>query len=338
MKLLILGGTGFLGRAVVAEALLKGCDVTCLARGNGPVPRGAELVREDRNDDDALSVVSPTGWDAVIDLASDPGHARRAARDLDARRWVFVSTGSVYTRFDSPEQDEAAEVHAPLEADRMTEMTQYGPAKVTCEEAYRRRSPNHTIIRAGLIGGEGDVSGRSGYYPWRFAHPTGPDVLVPDPTFPTALIDVRDLADWIVHCAAHPVNGTFNAAGVSTTLAEVYELSRDISGSPAVPRMVDDATLVEAGIAPWAGPRSLPLWVDDPAWRYAATLDSEKARGQGLRTRPLRETLAAALAYEDIRTEPRRAGLTDEEELALRAFVEATSQGSTHRDAEGTQT
>ncbi|MFD0866599.1 NAD-dependent epimerase/dehydratase family protein, partial [Tessaracoccus lubricantis] len=285
MRLLLLGGTRFLGRVIASEALLRGDAVTCLARGNGPTPAGATLIRADRDDDTALSKVADEHWDAVVDLTSEPVHARRAARSLDADRWVFVSTGSVYASYDAPDQDESAPVHDPLEGDRMRDMADYGPAKVACEEIYRNRSPRHTIIRSALIGGEGDDSGRSGYYPWRFAHPTGPDVLVPDPTFPTALLDVRDLADWVLHCARHSVDGTFNAAGLTTSLAEVYELARDITGSPAVARVVDDVTLQRAGVSPWAGPRSLPLWVPDPEWRYAATLDSGRARAQGLRTR-----------------------------------------------------
>ena len=128
----------------------------------------------------------------------------------------------VYSRFDRLEQSEDASTLDPLVEDVMADMSVYGAAKVACENAIREGSSSHTIVRAGLIGGDGDWSGRSGYYPWRFAHPTGPDVLVPpDLAFPTALIDVEDLAAWIVHCALDRVQGTFNAAGPTTDLGSV---------------------------------------------------------------------------------------------------------------------
>jgi 2'-hydroxyisoflavone reductase len=321
MKMLLLGGTAFLGRAIATTALDRGVQVTCVARGTGPAPDGATLVRADRDHDDALYPVSDVTWDVVVDLTRQPGHARRAVRDLTARHWIYVSSSSVYSRFDTLEQSETAGVCAPLAREVMGDMSQYGPAKVACEETYRTHSPHHTIVRSGLIGGHGDWSGRTGYYPWRFAHPTGPEVFVPDNTFPVALIDVADLASWLVDCAEKHPTGTFNATGPTTTLGEVYSISRALTASPASPRVVDDAHLIEAGVASWMGPKSLPMWIDDPAWRYFATLDTAAAQDHGLRTRPLRETLAAVLAYEETRTEPRPAGLTDDQERQLRALL-----------------
>lgn len=318
MDLLLLGGTAFLGRAIASAARDRGVTVTCLARGTRPAIDGVPLIRADRDEDDALTPVGDRTWDAVIDLTSEPGHARRAVRDLSAGHWVFVSTASVYTRGDRREQAEHAPVHEPLTGDVMEDMSRYGPAKVACENAVRETRESFTIIRAGLIGGAGDASGRSGYYPWRFAHPTGPDVLVPpDPDFPVALIDVQDLASWILDCAEQRVHGIFNATGPTTTLGDVLETSRTVANSQAVVRPVPAEVLAEAGISAWMGPASLPLWIDDPALRWFSTLDTTGARAHGLRTRPLSATLSAALAYERQR-EQRPTGLTDEEERSLR--------------------
>ena len=321
MKLLLLGGTGSLGRAITTHALARGHEVTCLARGNGTTVDGAVLMRADRDQDDALSVVSDRNWDAVIDLASQPVHARRAVRDLRAEHWVYVSSVSVYTRGDDPDRDELASTAEPLTSDRFTEISDYGAAKMACENIYRENSTSHTILRPGLIGGNEDETGRSGYYPWRFAHPTGDDVLVPDPSFPVALIDIEDLASWIIDCADRQHLGTFNAAGETTTLAEVLELSREVTGSAAVARVVSDEALEAFGVNPWMGGKSLPLWINERELRYAATANSAAARAHGLRLRPIRQTLAAALVYENSRSE-RPAGLSDEEERALRQSLQ----------------
>ena len=184
MKLLLLGGTRFLGRAIAVEALARGMEVTCLARGTSAPPDGVTFVRADRNDDIALSPVSQQHWDAVIDVSMQPGQVRRAVRDLSTDHVVIISTSSVYATGDRLEQDEDAPILAALDGDIMTDMSTYGPAKVACEEAVRASTVTSTIIRSGLIGGPGDTSGRSGYYPWRFAHPTGEDVLVPRPRLP----------------------------------------------------------------------------------------------------------------------------------------------------------
>ena len=329
MRLLVLGGTAFLGRAVVRHALDAGAHVTCLARGSAPVPDGARLVTADRDTDDALAPVTGEEWDAVVDVSRQPGHVRRAVRDLRARHWVFVSTANVYARCDSPERDESAQLLDPLDADMMADMSEYGPAKVACEDAVRASEATSTIVRCGLIGGPGDASGRSGYYVWRTAHPSGPDVLVPpDLGFPCALIDVDDLAAWVVHAAGARVDGTYNATGPTTTLGEVIETGRRVVGPHAPPATPVPADVLEhEGVAEWMGPKSLPLWISDPEWRWFATLDTSAARANGLRARPLEETLRRTLAYEESRTEPRGTGLTDDEEIALRTALHGSVGG-----------
>lgn len=321
MDLLLLGGTRFLGYAVATAARDRGHDVTCLARGSGPVPEGVRLVQSDRDADDGLAALAGRSWGGVIDMATQPGHVRRAVRDLRTPHRVQVSTANVYAGA-VREQGEDGPLLEPLAADVMDGIEDYGPAKVADEEAVRSADGTATIVRAGLIGGPGDVSGRTGYYPWRFAHPTGPDVLVPDDLeMPTAVIDVDDLAAWLVLAVERRVDGTFNATGPTTTLGEVLDTSARVAGTGAVPRPVPADVLEREGIRPWMGPRSLPLWIPDPALRWFATMDTSAARRAGLTTRPLEETLARALVYEEQRSEPRGCGLTDEEEERLRAAL-----------------
>ncbi|MGN0062744.1 MAG: NAD-dependent epimerase/dehydratase family protein [Nocardioides sp.] len=322
MDLLLLGGTAFLGRAVASEAMSRGHRVTCLARGSAPPPEGADLVRGDRDAEDGLDGVRGRRWDVVVDVTRHPGHARRAVADLDATHWVLVSSGNAYLHFDAPEQDEQSPVHEPLAADVLDDMEQYGPAKVACEDAVRGADGTATVVRSGLITGPGDVAGRVGYYPWRCAHPTGDDVLVPpDLDFPAALIDVDDLAAWVVLAAEQRLDGTFNVTGPSTTVGAVLEAARRVAGSDVSFTPVPEGVVAQSGIAAWMGPRSLPLWIDDPQWRWFATLETTRAREHGLRTRPLEETLARCLAYEELRGGPSGAGLSDDDEREVRALL-----------------
>jgi nucleoside-diphosphate-sugar epimerase len=243
-------------------------------------------------------------------------------RDLAARHRVLVSTGNVYARFDTLEQGEDSPLRGALDADLMTDMEVYGEAKVACENAVRDADGSATIVRSGLIGGPGDWSGRTGYWPWRFAHPVGERVVVPDEfDFPCAIIDVRDLAAWLVTVAENRLDATFNATGPRAPLGEVLGVAAEVAGSSAEPLPVGRDVLAELGVGAWMGPASLPLWIDDVEWRGFATLDTTRARAAGLVTRPLEKTLRDTLAFEETRTEPRRAGLTDDDERRVQAAV-----------------
>ncbi|MFL6170659.1 MAG: NAD-dependent epimerase/dehydratase family protein [Ornithinibacter sp.] len=328
MRMLVLGGTAWLGRTVAQEALRRGHDVTCLARGSADPPPGATFVTADRDLEDGLDAVAGRPWDAVVDVTRHPGHARRAVRDLAARHRVLVSTGNVYARFDAVEQGEDAPLRGPLDGEPMTDMEVYGEAKVACENAVRESDATATIVRSGLIGGPGDWSGRTGYWPWRFAHPVGDRVVVPDELdFPCAIIDVRDLAGWLVTVAETRLDGTFNATGPTTSLGEVLGVAAEVAGSRTQPLPVGRDVLAELGVGAWMGPASLPLWIDDVEWRGFATLDTSRARAAGLVTRPLDETLRDTLAFEEVRTEPRRAGLTDDDERRVQEAVLGAEAG-----------
>ncbi len=215
----MLGGTAWLGRTVAEEALRRGHDVTCLARGSAPAPQGATFVTADRDADDGLAPVADTEWDAVVDVSRQPGQVRRSVRDLHTAHHVLVSTGNVYAAFDALEQDEDSPLREPLDGDVMEDMETYGEAKVACEQAVLGSGTLATVVRSGLIGGPGDASGRTGYWPWRFAHPVAEEVVVPDdPDFPTAMVDVRDLAAWVVSVVEERTGGAFNATGPTTPL------------------------------------------------------------------------------------------------------------------------
>ncbi|WP_281965106.1 NAD-dependent epimerase/dehydratase family protein [Serinicoccus marinus] len=328
MRLLVLGGTAFLGRAVATEAAGRGHDVTCLARGSAPPPDDVTFVRGDRDEPDGLAQVRDEEWDAVIDVARQPSQVRRAVAELRTPHWVFVSTANVYAPAPGVRPVETDALVEPLSGEVMGSMEEYGPAKVACEKAVQEgmaaAGGSATLARAGLIGGPGDESGRLGYWPWRFAHPSGPDVIVPDdPDFPVAVIDVRDLAAWLVDAAEQRLDGAFNITGEVVPLGKVLAAAARAAGARVRARPVDLPTLAELGVNAWMGPRSLPLWIDDPDLRQATALDISRAVASGLRLRPLAETLADTLAWEETRDAPRAAGLTDAEEQQIRAKLDS---------------
>lgn len=164
MDLLVLGGTAWLGRAIADAAIQSGHRVTCLARGFAEVPAGARLVRADRDRPGCYDGVRRQDWDAVIDLARQPGHARRAVVSLEpvAGRYLFVSSVSAYAGHGELWQDEDAPLLPPLASDAMDSMAEYGPAKVACEQAASAvfGTARTLIARAGLIGGP--ETGRAG--------------------------------------------------------------------------------------------------------------------------------------------------------------------------------
>lgn len=329
MRLLVLGGTAWLGGHLATTALKRGHHVTCLARGEaGRAPTGVEFVRADRDAPDAYREVAGRTWDAVFDVSRQPGQVRRAAAALAdrARSYVFVSSCSVYADHRTPGEDEGAALLPALDGDVMeTEAAQaYGQAKVACEQHVtgtfgRERS---LVARVGLIGGPGDVSDRTGYWPLRFAQPATDDgaVLVPDvPDLMTQVIDVRDLASWLVVAAEGGVSGVFNLVGDPVPLPEHLATAREVAGhhGPLVPVRPD--WLVAHDVAPWMGPRSLPLWLPLPEYAGFAARDGAAARAAGFVARPLAETLADTLAWELTRDagRSRQAGLSDQDEREL---------------------
>lgn len=334
MKVLILGGSGWLGYAIAELATRAGHHVTCVVRRT-TVPAGVRLVQADRDQGDALSSLATSRWDAVIDLARQPGHVRRAVRDLHrvADRYVFVSTCSVYASQAEIGAEEDAALLPPLVADDMASPEEYGSAKVACEDAVLEAFGDlrSVIVRPGLIGGPGDPSGRTGYWALRFAKPSNPEgrVVVPDaPELPTAVIDARDLASWIVRLAEGTAVGVFDAVGESVLFPEHLAIARSVAGRSGLAVLAPEDWLLERGVAQWSGPRSLPLWLADRDWYGMSTRPSARAKAAGLTLRPLADTLADSLArdLDHGRELGEGAGLTDGEENALLTELHAGSR------------
>ncbi|MDN5725939.1 MAG: reductase [Propionibacteriales bacterium] len=324
MRILVLGGTAWLGSSVINRALARGHQVTALARGeSGETPVGARFVSGDRRSTAGYDDLEGT-FDAAIDVARDPLHVQTALDVLGdrVRHWVFVSSTSVYARPDTVGSDETAEVLPPLTGDWKPEL--YGAGKVACERLLTGvlGQQRTFVARSGLIAGPGDSTDRTGYWPLRFAHRATPDgrVLVPhSPDLATQVLDVRDLSAWLILAAEQGITGTHNASAPSITLAEHLATARQVAGytSPLVP--VDQEWLATHEVQPWAGPRSLPLWLPVP--RYAGLMSHSvaSALAAGLRIRPLTETLTDTLAWEVQRPADRQraAGLTVDEEREL---------------------
>ncbi len=331
MRILLFGGTAWLGRTIAQAAIKANHDLTCVARGSS-VPAAAQLVQLDRDLDRSLSALPAGRWDAVIDLATQPGHVRRAVDQLRERadHYLFISSGNAYASLSDPGITEEAPLCRPLTADSMTAPHDYGPAKVACEEAVLSAfGPDRTtIIRPGLIGGPEDPTGRSTYWPLRFARPSNRQgrVLVPGALdYPTSVIDVRDLADWIVQLAEVRGGGIFNATGEVTSLGNHLQLAQTVAKSEGKMIAADPDWLTAQGVNEWMGPKSLPLWISDPQMRGMGALSNLHTLENGLSLRPLRDTLAETLAWAVEANLPTvaGAGLTDREEQALLTALDA---------------
>jgi nucleoside-diphosphate-sugar epimerase len=332
MDVLVLGGTAWLGREVARAALARGHDVTVLARGrSGPPPEGVRHVPADRTEAGAYDDVRGRDWDAVVDVARQPGQVRSAVTALAdrARHWVLVSSCSVYARDDRPGEDESAALLPAVEEDS-EDPHSYGGRKVACEAVVLEALGDRALVaRAGLVGGPGDTSDRTGYWPLRFAHPATDDgtVLVPDSTNPTQVVDVRDLADWLVRSGEGGATGVANAAGPVVPLPDHLAVARSVAGHTGATVPVSSDWLQAHRVEPWMGERSLPLWLPMPDYAGHGARDTGLARRLGLSCRPLADTLADTLAWE-LRHGPgraRRAGLSPTEE---RELLQAATRGT----------
>ncbi|MGJ7907049.1 NAD-dependent epimerase/dehydratase family protein [Actinopolyspora sp. H202] len=328
MRILVLGGTVFVSHAIATEAVRRGHEVSCAARGtSGAVPPGATLLPVDRDAPGEIERLAGSGFDAVIDVAThDLGWVRNALRALaeTAGHWTFVSTINVYadtaTRYqtiDAPLLEPVTEPQRSAGARLTPEI--YGGVKVASERAVREVVGDRAlVVRPGLITGPGDNMDRFGYWPARFAR--GGRVVVPGaPEQPIQHLDVRDLAEWVVTAGELGITGTHDAVGPIRTLGSVLDEIAELAGTADVQQVpVTPEKLLEAGIVHWEGPRSLPLWA--PSSHYGVvTHDPAPAAADGLLTRPLAETVRAALAEERARGlhRPRKSGLTPAVEAEL---------------------
>jgi 2'-hydroxyisoflavone reductase len=318
MKLLILGGTKFLGRATTEAALARGHEVTLFNRGqtNPELFPEAEKIRGDRAED--LSALDGRTWDAVVDPSGYvPGVVRASAELLaDATGfYLFVSSLSVYAdRSVTIAEGNALEQLGEMPDDRLLEdYANYGALKALAEEAVAETYPErHANVRPGLIVGRHDPTGRFTYWPHRVAR--GGEVAAPAPPEERVqFIDVRDLGAWLVELCERGEAGTFNAVNPGVAWEELLGTCRDVTGSDASFVWIDGDFLLERGVTEWMG---LPLWIHHEEERGLHRADISRATKAGLTFRPLPETVQATLDHAETTDE---AGLSREKEAEVLA-------------------
>jgi 2'-hydroxyisoflavone reductase len=344
LRILVLGGTGFIGPHQVRYAVARGHKVTLFNRGrtNPGLFKGVEGIEErigDRAPNPGNYDALKTGeWDVVIDNPTTrPRWVREAAAAVKgrARQYVFISTISVYAKNDTPGADESAAVATTTtpEVESGPEfMPLYGPLKALSEQEAEKAFPGRaTIIRPGLIVGVGDLTDRFTYWPVRISR--GGTVLAPPADDPVQIIDARDLAEWTIRCCEQQVYGVYNATGPATrfTVRQMLEGIRSTVGS--------DATFVHAPASflakqqpPVRGWSDLPVWVSPVGDTAGFTQRSiAKALAKGLTFRPYADTVKETLAFYGQQTEERkaqlRAGLSAEREAAVLAAWKSQARG-----------
>ena len=345
LRILIPGGTGFIGPHQVRYALARGHRVTLFNRGqtnagmftDGP---NLEQLRGDRAPNPGnYESLKGREWDVVIDNpARRPRWVREAAAAVKghAKQYVFISTISVYASNDTPGADETAAVlttDTPDVEDGETFARLYGPLKALCEQEAERAFPGHaTIIRPGLVVGAGDPTDRFSYWPVRIER--GGEVLAPPGDDPVQFIDARDLGEWTVRCVEDETYGVFNAIGPAKkfTVRQMLEGIRDTIKSNATFTYVTSAFL-RAQQPPVRGWSDLPVWIA-PEGSYAGFTQRSiaKALSKGLTFRPYADTVRETIAFYKAQTPERqvalRAGLKPEREKEVLAAWHAKRRAS----------
>ncbi|MFF7215473.1 NAD-dependent epimerase/dehydratase family protein [Streptomyces sp. NPDC008238] len=293
MKLLTLGGTEFVGRAVVEDALERGWEVTVFHRGRHQAPPGATELLGERGTEGGLAALEDREWDAVLDTWSGaPATVRETARLLAgrARTYAYVSSRSVYTYPATAGLDEDGPVVNASPGDGAD--VDYARAKRGGELAAAESFGDHALfVRAGLILGPYENIGRLPWWLGRIAR--GGPVLAPGPRdLPLQYIDVRDLAAWVLDAVRSGLGGAYNLVSPPghTTTGELLAACAAVTGSDAELRWTDPEAVLAAGIEPWS---ELPVWLP-PGELYDTlhTGDVSRALATGLRCRPVTETVA----------------------------------------------
>jgi 2'-hydroxyisoflavone reductase len=341
MRVLVVGGTGFLGGAVAHAAHEAGHSVAILTRAlTKGLPRleGIDRLTADRHGD--LRVVNGREFDLVVDTcAFTPDAVEHLLDALSPApgRYAFVSSSSVYSSFAVPGTSETAPTSRATDEDLAMARhlapgmrssaasygSAYGPLKRESElVAIDRLGAGAFILRSGLLVGAGDYTDRLTYWVRRVDQ--GGIVAVPgDPHRLVQLIDVRDAARFIIEGAEQNLNGVFNLTGQPMAMSTLLEQCRTVANSDARFEWVPDEVALATGVEPWS---EAPLWIpqSDATYRHFLEVDASKAFASGLRTRPLEETVQQILAWDRSRRDmPLKTGLSREKEAALLTAVTA---------------
>ena len=306
LRILILGGTGFIGPHQVRYAMYRGHDVTIFNRGRTAPDLfpGVEALIGDR--DGQLGALEGRTWDAVIDNSGYvPRHVRDSVELLrdSVGRYLFTSTGSVYD-FDQDELTEDSGL-LPIEDPESEDVNQYyGPLKILCENAvtdgFKERG---TVLRLHVVAGPGDTTDRFTYWPVRIDH--GGEIIAPgSQDTPVQYIDVRDLAEFMILCLERDIGGTYNTAGPAldpTSMAEFLYGIRAITSTPLSFTWIDEEFLAEreGRFQLWYPPTEGPI-------RGLSRVRSHKAVAAGLKFRPLAVTALDTLEWYRTLPEERR--------------------------------
>lgn len=333
MKLLILGGTRFLGRHLVAAAIGNDHEVTLFNRGRYGHEFPVETIQGDRNQD--LSKLRGRRWDAVIDTSGMLPRAVRAAAETlsdSVDSYIFISTQNVYADVSNAGVDESAPLRT-LTDEQLDQANAidtsgepsygalYGGLKVLCEQAVEQVMPQRVLtVRPGLIVGPNDYTDRFTYWVLRVAR--GGEVLTPGrPERPVQFIDVRDLAEWILTMIERKQTGVYNANGLPNrlTMQSVLEECKSVSQSDATFTWASEAFLLQENVASWS---DMPLWLPQeaaPHLKGFMFVSPDKAVRDGLRFRPVRDTISDTLqwAQADLAGKELKAGLNPDREQSL---------------------
>ncbi|MEG8275877.1 NAD-dependent epimerase/dehydratase family protein [Streptomyces sp. AHA2] len=297
MRLLMLGGTEFVGRAVVEAALERDWDVTVFHRGRHQAPPGARTLLGDRTAPGGLAALAgDTGeWDVVVDTwSAAPRAVADAARLLRDRaaHYVYVSSCSVYAWAPPAGYGEDAPLVQGASAE--AEQTDYARDKRGGELAVLDAfgEDRSVLVRSGLILGPYENIGRLPWWLERTAR--GGPVLAPGPReLPLQYVDVRDLAAWILHAAQRRLSGPYNLIGPQghATMGRLLEACVRVTGGRAELRWTEPGVILDAGIEPWT---QLPVWVPPGSDLHDALhgADVSRAVGAGLACRPVEETVS----------------------------------------------
>lgn len=345
MKLLILGGTRFVGRHLVTAALARNHEITLFNRGkhSSAALESVETIYGDRNSD--LAKLQGRHWDAVVDTSGYlPRTVRASAETLShsADRYVFISSLSAYAdvsvlgvdetaplrTLTNEQLEQANEIDSSGQTSAVTYGEMYGGLKALCEQAAEEVLPNRVlVIRPGLIVGPYDYTDRFTYWVVRVAR--GGEILAPGrPDRYVQFIDVRDLAEWTVRMIERKETGVYNANGLpnNLTMERLLEECKMVSNSDASFSWVSEEFLIQEGVASWS---EMPLWMPEeraPHLKGFMFINCNKAVGSGLTFRPLNDTIRDTLSWReaDCLKEELKAGMDpDKEQRLLRKWHES---------------